>query len=202
MRSCSQRSGGRSSNSGGGARGRQRDPLYRDQCGGPRTARFSNAEFLRMTVMDATPLPRTQAGRRLWQEFIAHGVQRGDNELRRNDGTMLRERYWAYASVAPGVHISLLIPPETWKVKARCERAGMSARRGAAISWNAARPWPRPFTTADRTCYSGNSFLRAARPCLPQCDAGWSSPVARWAHNPKVGGSNPPPATTISPLDS
>src|SRR6185437_13188256 len=26
-------------------------------------------------------------------------------------------------------------------------------------------------------------------------NAGWSSPVARWAHNPKVGGSNPPPAT-------
>ena len=25
--------------------------------------------------------------------------------------------------------------------------------------------------------------------------AGWSSPVARRAHNPKVGGSNPPPAT-------
>ena len=28
-------------------------------------------------------------------------------------------------------------------------------------------------------------------------DAGWSSPVARWAHNPKVGGSNPPPATNL-----
>jgi hypothetical protein len=27
-------------------------------------------------------------------------------------------------------------------------------------------------------------------------DAGWSSLVARWAHNPKVGGSNPSPATT------
>src|SRR5262249_47222442 len=26
--------------------------------------------------------------------------------------------------------------------------------------------------------------------------AGWSSPVARWAHNPKVAGSNPAPATT------
>ena len=25
--------------------------------------------------------------------------------------------------------------------------------------------------------------------------AGWSSSVARWAHNPKVGGSNPSPAT-------
>ena len=31
--------------------------------------------------------------------------------------------------------------------------------------------------------------------CSPFHDAGWSSPVARWAHNPKVGGSNPPPAT-------
>jgi hypothetical protein len=28
-----------------------------------------------------------------------------------------------------------------------------------------------------------------------QIDAGWSSPVARWAHNPKVVGSNPAPAT-------
>ncbi len=25
--------------------------------------------------------------------------------------------------------------------------------------------------------------------------AGWSSSVARWAHNPKVAGSNPAPAT-------
>jgi hypothetical protein len=34
--------------------------------------------------------------------------------------------------------------------------------------------------------------------CKPVCydfSAGWSSLVARWAHNPKVGGSNPPPAT-------
>jgi hypothetical protein len=30
---------------------------------------------------------------------------------------------------------------------------------------------------------------------VPQGDAGWSSPVARWAHNPKVAGSNPAPAT-------
>ena len=36
-------------------------------------------------------------------------------------------------------------------------------------------------TLRDRNWYTGN--------------AGWSSPVARWAHNPKVGGSNPPPAT-------
>ena len=28
-------------------------------------------------------------------------------------------------------------------------------------------------------------------------DAGWSSLVARWAHNPKVAGSNPAPATIV-----
>ena len=28
--------------------------------------------------------------------------------------------------------------------------------------------------------------------------AGWSSPVARWAHNPKVAGSNPVPASNFS----
>ena len=27
--------------------------------------------------------------------------------------------------------------------------------------------------------------------------AGWSSQVARWAHNPKVAGSNPAPATKL-----
>jgi hypothetical protein len=54
--------------------------------------------------------------------------------------------------------------------------------------------------------------LRMDAPVFPDCDwrlakfdgtprgcydrtAGWSSLVARWAHNPKVGGSNPPPAT-------
>ena len=32
--------------------------------------------------------------------------------------------------------------------------------------------------------------------------AGWSSLVARWAHNPKVGGSNPPPATKFASIPS
>src|ERR1700739_3864469 len=29
--------------------------------------------------------------------------------------------------------------------------------------------------------------------------AGWSSQVARWAHNPKVAGSNPAPASELFP---
>ena len=34
----------------------------------------------------------------------------------------------------------------------------------------------------------------------PTVDAGWSSPVARQAHNLKVVGSNPTPATTLMEL--
>ncbi len=33
---------------------------------------------------------------------------------------------------------------------------------------------------------------------VPTIDAGWSSPVARQAHNLKVVGSNPTPATTFT----
>ena len=36
---------------------------------------------------------------------------------------------------------------------------------------------------------------------LRPSDAGWSSPVARQAHNLKAAGSNPAPATKSSPLD-
>src|SRR6266436_800228 len=39
--------------------------------------------------------------------------------------------------------------------------------------------------------------LTTTRPHCYDSNAGWSSLVARWAHNPKVGGSNPPPATKL-----
>ena len=41
-------------------------------------------------------------------------------------------------------------------------------------------------------CFCGPKWRRAL------VDAGWSSPVARQAHNLKVVGSNPTPATSIS----
>src|SRR5687768_11764125 len=41
----------------------------------------------------------------------------------------------------------------------------------------------------------GLSPFSCARLGIRLSDAGWSSPVARWAHNPKVAGSNPAPAT-------
>ena len=46
-------------------------------------------------------------------------------------------------------------------------------------------------TVASRGCAW---FDHALCGCYYQ-GAGWSSPVARWAHNPKVAGSNPAPAT-------
>ena len=56
------------------------------------------------------------------------------------------------------------------------QRRGRRGRGWSAMTWSG------------RLCYHQDSLS----------DAGWSSPVARWAHNPKVAGSNPPPATNFS----
>src|SRR5688572_15360717 len=60
-----------------------------------------------------------------------------------------------------------------------------------------------------RTCLAPPTLPGCKQPCRgrPQTrhelrhdfDAGWSSPVARQAHNLKVVGSNPTPATKLSP---
>ena len=47
------------------------------------------------------------------------------------------------------------------------------------------------------------ALLFQAQRCAADVGAGWSSPVARQAHNLKVAGSNPAPATNkASPLSS
>ena len=50
-------------------------------------------------------------------------------------------------------------------------------------------------------CYISRRGVVPRFPFSDGFDAGWSSPVARQAHNLKVVGSNPTPAT-ITPLDS
>src|SRR5262249_37962254 len=49
-------------------------------------------------------------------------------------------------------------------------------------------------------CYISRRGVIPRFPFSDGFDAGWSSPVARQAHNLKVVGSNPTPATKISPL--
>src|ERR1019366_1387997 len=57
------------------------------------------------------------------------------------------------------------------------------------------KPAPSPYLHKQLdVTRSANQFDPASPHCYDFC-AGWSSLVARWAHNPKVGGSNPPPAT-------
>jgi PAS domain S-box-containing protein len=71
---------------------------------------YTQAELTSMSVMDLTPIPKTAAGRKLWETFVAQGGQRGEYELMPKSGGSVRVRYWAYASVAPGLHVSLLVP--------------------------------------------------------------------------------------------
>jgi PAS domain S-box-containing protein len=71
---------------------------------------YSADELLRLTVTDLTPASSTEDGAELWEHFVAQGFQRGEYELRPKAGRPIRVRYWAYASVAPGIHVSLLVP--------------------------------------------------------------------------------------------
>ena len=61
-----------------------------------------------------------------------------------------------------------------------CDRALRAARKRGRPGWQTARP----------IC---SGLIRCRN--VGFTDAGWSSSVARWAHNPEVAGSNPAPAT-------
>ena len=61
------------------------------------------------------------------------------------------------------------------------------------LEWEKPHPQPNLLKQLDVTQVCSGLTMGRSR-CYDRC-AGWSSLVARWAHNPKVGGSNPPPAT-------
>ena len=71
---------------------------------------YSRDELLQMSVKDLTPAMRYDSAGELWNRFIQAGAQAGDYVLVRKDGEPVNVHYSAYASVAPGVHISLLAP--------------------------------------------------------------------------------------------
>jgi PAS domain S-box-containing protein len=71
---------------------------------------FNEAELLQRGGADLTPDRHLEDGHQLWTDFIAEGEQHGEYELRRKDGTTVRVRYWAFTNVAPGIHVSVLLP--------------------------------------------------------------------------------------------
>lgn len=73
---------------------------------------YARDELLKMSVQDLTPEMRQDAAGLLWNRFIQAGTQAGDYVLVRKDGSPVPVHYAAYASVAPGVHVSLLTPTE------------------------------------------------------------------------------------------
>jgi PAS domain S-box-containing protein len=73
---------------------------------------YTRAELLKMDVTDLTPTIRHAKAGDLWNRFIQAGTQAGEYLLLRKNGTSVDVHYAAYASVAPGVHLSLLTPLE------------------------------------------------------------------------------------------
>jgi PAS domain S-box-containing protein len=71
---------------------------------------YSRPELLAMSVKDLTPALRRDSTGELWRRFIQSGAQAGDYVLERKDGAPIAVHYAAYASVAPGVHVSIITP--------------------------------------------------------------------------------------------
>jgi PAS domain S-box-containing protein len=69
---------------------------------------FSREELLTRSVTELTAPGDAAVEERLWKSFVRSDHQRGSYALQRKDGATLRVRYDAYASVAPGVHLSFL----------------------------------------------------------------------------------------------
>src|SRR5690349_9422803 len=75
-------------------------------------------------------------------------------------------------------------------------RSAMREKVERVTSHRFDRAGSAPNESVDRA--SALSYMRPPRRPAGRSDAGWSSPVARQAHNLKVLGSNPSPATNMS----
>ena len=69
---------------------------------------YTRDELMHMSVRDLTPPMRHGTATDLWSKFIQAGTQTGEYVLLRKDGTPVGVKYEAYASISPGVHLSLL----------------------------------------------------------------------------------------------
>ncbi len=74
---------------------------------------YTREELLQLSVWDLTPDPHEVEGLILWKEFIEVGVQAGVYWLARKDGSLVEVAYQARANVAPGRHVSRLVPHDS-----------------------------------------------------------------------------------------
>ena len=74
---------------------------------------YTREELLRLSVWDLTPDPHEVEGLILWKESIEVGAQAGVYWLARKDGSLLEVAYQARANVAPGRHVSRLVPHDS-----------------------------------------------------------------------------------------
>ncbi|MCG6970045.1 MAG: PAS domain S-box protein, partial [Gammaproteobacteria bacterium] len=69
---------------------------------------YSMEELLELSVPDVTSVGSKTKFTPIWQEFIKHGVQRGEYVVRRKNGTEMEVEYRAVANFMPGRHLAIM----------------------------------------------------------------------------------------------
>ncbi|HII95641.1 MAG TPA: PAS domain S-box protein, partial [Candidatus Methanofastidiosum sp.] len=69
---------------------------------------YSKDELLNMKVEDIAPHSNFKAGRKLWQDFLDKGKQKGEYQLFRKDGKKIVVGYVAIANVSPDLHLFVI----------------------------------------------------------------------------------------------
>jgi len=69
---------------------------------------YSKDELLNMKVEDIAPHSNLKAGRKLWQDLLDKGKQKGEYQLFRKDGKKIEVGYVAIANVSPDLHLFVI----------------------------------------------------------------------------------------------
>lgn len=69
---------------------------------------YTREELLKLSVWDITEVSASADTRELWDRFTREGMQSGEIQLRRKDGTFICVEYRAVAHIRPGVHLSIM----------------------------------------------------------------------------------------------
>lgn len=68
---------------------------------------YSQEEFTSLAISDLTPFPNRHRVQSMWRDFVSKGLQTGEYQVLRKDGSLVMTEYRAVANFIPGLHLAV-----------------------------------------------------------------------------------------------